>query len=168
MATDIQGAGRLHGFVPASFECFIYGFNRRHYYGRNFRIMKPGRPKRGESVPSAKVRTWLEPGCLEHVQRRGGSPYVRQLILADLPTRKEPVDEQATRPGKSRFEVVIPAELKAQIMAAGGSAYVRYLVMQACQPDECCDCCGFYSPRECVESTGAKCVLCCKNEVLRE
>ena len=97
--------------------------------------MKPGRPKRGESVPSAKVKTWLEPACLEHIQRHGGSSYVRQLILADLPTRKEPVDEQATRPGKSRFEVVIPAELKAQIMAAGGSAYVRSLVEQACQPN---------------------------------
>lgn len=90
--------------------------------------MKPGRPRRGESVPSAKVKTWLDPACLEHVQRRGGSCYVRQLILTDLPTRKEPVSEQATRPGKSKFEVVIPAELKPMVMEAGGSAYVRHLV----------------------------------------
>ena len=90
--------------------------------------MKPGRPRRGESVPSAKVKTWLDPACLEHVQRRGGSCYVRQLILTDLPTRKEPVSEQATRPGKSKFEVVIPAELKPRVMEAGGSAYIRHLV----------------------------------------
>ena len=97
--------------------------------------MKPGRPKRGESVPSAKVKTWLEPACLEHIQRHGGSSYVRQLILADLPTRKEPVDEQATRPGKSRFEVVIPAAIKAPIIAAGGSAYVPRMVEQDCPPN---------------------------------
>ncbi len=130
--------------------------------------MKPGRPKRGESLPSAKVTTWLEPEHLAMVQKRGGSGYVRQLLLADLPTRTKPVDEPTVRPGRNRFKVVVPAELKAKIMAAGGSVYVRHLVEQACQPDECCRCCGFYSPRECVESTGAKCVSCCKNEVLRE
>ena len=133
MATNHQGTGRLYGFVPASFECFIYGLDQRHNYGRNSRIMRPGRPKRGESSPSAKVTTWLEPEHLSLVQQRGGSGYVRQLLLADLPTRTKPVDEPTVRPGRNRFKVVVPAELKAQIMAAGGSAYVRYVVRQACQ-----------------------------------
>lgn len=96
--------------------------------------MKPGRPKRGESSPSAKVTTWLEPEHLALVQQRGGSGYVRQLLLNDLPTRIKPVDEPTVRPGRNRFKVVVLAELKAQIMAAGGSAYVRYLVRQACLP----------------------------------
>jgi len=96
--------------------------------------MKPGRPKRGESSPSAKVTTWLEPEHMSLVQQRGGSNYVRQLLLADLPTRTKPVDEPTVRPGRNRFKVVVPAKLKSQIMAAGGSAYVRHLVRQACLP----------------------------------
>lgn len=97
--------------------------------------MKPGRPKRGESVSSAKVTTWLEPEHLSLVQQRGGGGYVRQLLLADLPTRTKPVNEPTVRPGRNRFKVVVPTELKAQIMAAGGSVYVRSLVEQACQPN---------------------------------
>lgn len=95
--------------------------------------MKPGRPKRGESVPSKTVKTWLDAEQLDLVQRRGGGPYVRRLILADLTTRTKPVEEHRYKVGRSMVEVKVPAEVKARIMELGGSAYVRQLVGQACQ-----------------------------------
>lgn len=87
-----------------------------------------GRPKRGESVPSAKVKTWLEPDHLEHVQRHGGSPYVRQLILADIAAGAKPVSGPRLQVGRIMMEVTLSLEVKTRVMALGGSAYVRHLV----------------------------------------
>lgn len=84
--------------------------------------MKPGRPKRGESVPSKIVKTWLDPETLDEVQRRGGSPYVRELILADLEASTSAPEH------KQKLEVRLPADVHARVVELGGSAYIRKLI----------------------------------------
>lgn len=90
--------------------------------------MKPGRPKRGAHQPSTTIFYWLSPESADLVARRGGGPWVRQLLVADLAERTEPVTDRSRGDGRVRLSVVLPVELADQVIRMGGSALVRAVV----------------------------------------
>lgn len=91
-------------------------------------VVKAGRPKRGESVPSKTVKTWLDQETHEQILMRGGSSYVRDLILRDL-SQAEPVSVC-----DHKLEVHLPEDVHARVMKLGGSSYVRRVIGQSFRP----------------------------------
>jgi hypothetical protein len=84
--------------------------------------MRPGRPKKGESVPSKTVKTWLDETTHEQILIRGGSSYVRDLILKDL-DEAEPVKNC-----RHKLEVHLSPDVHYLVMELGGSSYVRRVI----------------------------------------
>lgn len=87
-----------------------------------------GRPKRGAHQPTCTIFYWLSPESAELVARRGGSPWVRQLLASDLADRTEPVTDRSRGDGRIRLSLVLPVDLADQVIRMGGSALVRAVV----------------------------------------
>lgn len=60
---------------------------------------------------------------------------MRQLLVADLAERTEPVTDRQRGDGRVRLSVVLPVELADQAIRMGGSALVRAVVECKTSPD---------------------------------